>query len=314
MKITLKKVIIVIVGLWIIKILHDAFLVNGVTSILDMYINASALENVYYLSQVMASIFVMLGAIIAIWQYILSSKDSIRNREREYQLHEKEIFEMEKDRVQKAIDLAGYYKDNILEDTMLIKHIYREIGIYEILNKINFQNISHFDTYEMESEISLSDRVMIKEAPRKKKMADVLVSTSEIAKIWDDCKEVNIIEEDGKQLRKLMVAQSAIAYRFQMLLNGILNNLEFFAMHFAHETADDSVIYQSLHQSYIDTVQLLYYDIAANNIPGESKLYTNVIELYNKWVQKAKEQKENETAVARENISKGKSLKPLDKM
>jgi hypothetical protein len=97
------------------------------------------------------------------------------------------------------------------------------------------------------------------------------------------------------------------------VLNEILNNLEFFAMHFTHGTADDSVVYQSLHQSYIETIRLLYYDIAANNIPGESKLYTNTIELYNKWVEEAKRQKENETAAARANIAKGNSLKSLDK-
>ncbi len=313
MKITWKKLVVVVIGSGILKIFYNAFTANGVTEVVNMYINTAALENVYYLSQVMASIFVMLGTIIAIWQYILSSHDSAKNREREYQLHEKEIFEMEKDRVQKAIDLAGYYKDNILQNTMLIKHVYKKIGICEILDKINFQNISHFDIYEMEKNISVNDRSKIVNAPSDKKMAEALVHMSEIIKNWDECKEVSVVEENGKLIKKVTVAQSAMLYKFQTQLNEILNNLEFFAMHFTHGTADDSVIYQSLHQSYINTVRLLYYDISANNIPGESKLYTNVIELYNKWTQVAREQKDNETAAARENISKGNCLKSLDK-
>lgn len=283
--------------------------VNDVTDIVNMHTTGITIENAYYMSQIIASVFVILGTVIAVWQYVLSSRDSIENREREYQLHEKEIFDMEKDRIQKAIDLAGYYKDNILQNAMLIKHVYHETGILQILNKINFQNISHFDIYEMEDSISVGDRKIITNAPNDRHMSDTLVWVSEVIKIWDDCKEVNITEEDGKKVRKLTVSHSALLNKFQSVLNEILNNLEFFAMHFTHGTADDSVIYQSLHQTYIDIVRMLYYDIAANNVPGESKLYTNVIELYNKWVIEANKQKENETAAARENISKGKSLK-----
>ena len=304
-----KNLIVIIIGIVILRIFFCAFIFNGVKDVVEIYSNTAALENVYYLSQIMASIFVMLGTIIAIWQYILSSRDSAKNREREYQLHEKEIFEMEKDRIQKAIDLAGYYKDNILQNTILIKHVYEMVGIKEILNKINFQNITHFDIYELEGNISIDDRNAILKAPADKKMTDALIQMSEIIKNWDDCKEVSINEEEGKLVRKMTVEKNAILYKFQMQLNEILNNLEFFAMHFIHGTADDSVIYQSLHQSYIETVQLLYYDISANNIPGESKLYTNVIELYNKWVKEANEQRDNETAVARKNISRGNCLK-----
>lgn len=313
MKFSWKTIIVLFIGFGILRIFCVALISNGVTNSADVYTNADALENVYYLSQIMASIFVMLGTVIAIWQYILSTKDSIKNREREYQLHEKEIFEVEKDRVQRAIDLAGYYKDNILTNTMLIKHVYKEVGIQNILDKIDFQDISHFDIYEMENKISINDRSIIKNIAKDPKMAKALITASEVIKIWDDCKEIHFIEEEGKKVKELSVSGGAMLYRFQMMLSGTLNNLEFFAMHFTHETADDSVVYQSLHQSYIETVRLLYYDISANNIPGESKLYTNVIELYNKWANKVKEQKDNETAVIRENISKGKSLKPLDK-
>ena len=282
---------------------------NDVADIANMHTSGVTIENVYYISQIIAGVFVILGTVIAVWQYVLSARDSIESRKREYQLHEKEIFDMEKDRIQKAIDLAGYYKDNILQNIMLIKHVYQWTGIQEILDKINFQNISHFDIIEMEDNISLEDRKIITNASNSRRMSDTLIMVSEVVKIWDDCKEVNVIEEDGKKVRKLTVSQNALLYKFQTVLNGILNNLEFFAMHFTHGTADDSVIYQSLHQSYIDVVRTLYYDIAANNVPGESKLYTNVIELYNKWVIEADKQKENETAAARENISKGKSLK-----
>ena len=70
-------------------------------------------------------------------------------------------------------------------------------------------------------------------------------------------------------------------------INGVvqetLNNMEFFAMHFTHNTAEESVVYQSLHKTYIDMVRALYYNISRCNKLGETYFYTNVIALYNKW-------------------------------
>lgn len=93
------------------------------------------------------------------------------------------------------------------------------------------------------------------------------------------------------------------------MVQDVLNNLEYFAMAFTHKTADESVIYQSLHNSYISVVRLLYYDISSNNRDGESKLFTNVIELYNIWKEKSEQQKTDEIAAVRENISKGNIFK-----
>lgn len=294
MKDALKNTLVVIIAIGILKILFFTLKLNGADSIKGALISTNALENTYYISQIMTSIFVILGTVIAVWQYILSSKEARKLQDKE--------------RVQKAIDLAGYYKDNILSKTLLIIHIYKAAGITDILNKIDFQKIEYFDMHELEENISTSDQDFLKNAIKSKKMIDALVEESEMTKIWEDCKEIEFTEKDGKKIKTLKVAPIAILHRFQKELNEILNNLEFFAMHFTHEAADDSVIYQSLHQSYLSTVKLLYYDIAVNNKPGDTKLYTNVIELYNKWSEKAREQKAIETRAVRGNIIKGKIL------
>lgn len=61
-------------------------------------------------------------------------------------------------------------------------------------------------------------------------------------------------------------------------------------MHFKHKTADESVIYQSLHQTYLRSIPYLYYYIANANSDPSEKLYTNVIWLYEEW-NKTKNQK-----------------------
>ena len=69
-------------------------------------------------------------------------------------------------------------------------------------------------------------------------------------------------------------------------------------MHFSHNAADSSVVYQSLHQSYIEMVEALYYFIAIMNTDSIDKFYTNVISLYGKWkderLRRDEKQKEHE--------------------
>jgi hypothetical protein len=54
-------------------------------------------------------------------------------------------------------------------------------------------------------------------------------------------------------------------------------------MYFNSGSADDDVIYQSLHQTFFKAVWILYYDIAKRNTDGKDKYYTNIISTYNRW-------------------------------
>lgn len=72
-------------------------------------------ETLYYSSQIISSIFVIGGVVIAVWQYYLSSK-SMKT-------------DLEIQQVQRAIDLSEYYKNNILKHYPAIKYIFDETGI-----------------------------------------------------------------------------------------------------------------------------------------------------------------------------------------
>lgn len=90
-------------------------------------------------------------------------------------------------------------------------------------------------------------------------------------------------------------------------VSGVLNNIEYFAMNFAHGVADDSVVYRSLHQSYINIMQLLYFNISNLNNSSSDKYYLNAIELYNKWrLQKDKDTNEKKMMdITKEAKNKG---------
>lgn len=73
------------------------------------------------------------------------------------------------------------------------------------------------------------------------------------------------------------------------IVSDTLNNLEYFALNFNRKLANEDAIYQSIHQSYIQFVELLCVDICNANLePNDDlKYYTNVIKLYNLWKKKS---------------------------
>lgn len=91
------------------------------------------------------------------------------------------------------------------------------------------------------------------------------------------------------------------------IVNDLLNDMEYFSMHFTHGVADESVVYQSLHQTYVECVQLLYYNIAINNKTDGTQYYTNVVELYRIWYEKQRMNREKCIQSGRV-VSKGKSV------
>ena len=95
------------------------------------------------------------------------------------------------------------------------------------------------------------------------------------------------------------------------IVNKLLNNMEYFAMSFTHKVADESVVFQSLHQTYLEAVQLLYYDISKNNRADGRQFYTNVVDLYKIWYNKSKENRENVIKGGRK-ISRGTSAESID--
>lgn len=291
--------------------LGNSYISENINPIIE---KGNVLENWYYIIQIVSGIFVIFGTVIAVGQYLLACNDSKKTREREVSLHEIEVAELEKDRIQKAIDLAGFFKDNIITKTHILTQVYEAIGITDILHKINFQNITYFDKQELEDVINQQDRDRIKKVTMDPKFIQALLKSSDMTGLWEECtNKIEIQKEDGTVERIVQVQAMAIIYRFKFMLTEVLNDLEFFSMHFHHKTADESVVYQSLHKSYISVVQLLYYDISSNNINGEEKLFTNVIALYNEWYPRSRERSENEKAMTRESILHGSVVRNIDK-
>lgn len=261
----------------------------------NIYYNANAYfpEVLYYVSQFITSIFVISGVVIAVWQYSLSSKNA---RD-----------ELEIKQVQRAIDLSEYYKDNILKYFPAIKYIYQNSGITDILNSLNNKELNDFDCYELKEFFTESQIKKLKSIQSSDLFQNIVIDAIDIYHLDSkiDIREFKE-EENGeeKTIIKYKESDTIIAY-LSDLVNRVLNNLEFFALHFRYNTADESVVYQSLHQSYLEIVPYLYYYIANGNTNPSNRYYTNVSWLYIKWREKKKLQNAERSAKANTIPSQG---------
>lgn len=228
------------------------------------YINVPALpfaEILYYSSQIITSIFVISGVVIAVWQYYLTSKSAKTD--------------LEIQQVQRAIDLSEYYKDNILHYYPAIKYIFKATGISDIIEKVKIDEMETFDYTELLKRFTKEDIDKLKELQNSSKFAETAIKAIVIYGLNDKFtfEVIQPTESDS----------AAIVAYVSNLVDSLLNNMEFFALHFAHKTADETVVYQSLHQTYLEIVQYMFYDIANRNTDPANMYYTNIIWLFREW-------------------------------
>lgn len=291
-----KKPLYIILIIGITALLAMSLVINGVHSMKEIFVCQNALENSYYLMQIICAFVVIIGGMVGVRQYVLA-KRAESNR---YQ----------NSRIQKAIDLSEYYKDNILCNITFIYHVYQESKILDILNNVKRSDMKDFDAHELDKNFSKNQKEEIAKIIESEKFIETIIKWSEIYST--DLISSVYIKNGEKVIEAKRVNQTkVIDYFMNHIICETLNNMEYFSMHFNYETADEKVVYQSLHRTYLDVVHMLYYDISTNNKTGEQKLFTNVIDLFNKWKAKSDMQSGIESSVSRNNIMKGPKAKTV---
>ena len=295
-----KKAAILLVFLGLVYVTWKTLVMNGVTYINDIYVNSIALENTNNIVQILLGIAVVIGAFIGVWQYVLTAKC--------------ERTKMETDKVQKAIDLSEYYKDNVLNNFVAIQYVFNHSGIADILSNIKSIEMTEFDTQELNRLLCQADIEKLDKIMRSEKIIQTIIDMQAIYGLdMNVSKYVKIKKSDDEEEKEFEINGNALIRDFMSnVIMKTLNNLEYFAMYFTHGTADETVVFQSLHKTYIQIVQRLYYDISRNNKLGAPKLYTNVIDLYHIWNKRSLEQQNDVANSTRKNISSGTVVKAID--
>lgn len=219
----------------------------------------SGIELIVLSSQLVSAIFVIIGTVIAVWQYWMSSSQAMN--------------ECSTARVHKAIELSNYYKENVLTGYSYVRMVLNDCGILKMLQaKRKGIEIRDFDVIELKEFYTDEEIHKIVNLPSNQDFVDAII-------------KINAIKGNTGHSTPELIQD------FYFRINQTLNSAEYFAMAFTHNTADESVIYQSIYPTYLEMCYIMYYYIASTSDPAVAKLYTNLAELYNIWRKREQEQK-----------------------
>lgn len=206
---------------------------------------------------------------------------------------------------EKAIEMAKVFSE-LIDKTILVSEVLKNL---EAINKINisdsdYNHLNYFDEDELKKLFDEDDLGKIKSEINIKNIglekyisAYAITGDSSLNKFKDEI--IFLINE--KFLRNEKTKQEydkmdiIIKREFSKTMVELLNQLEWFSMHFMSDIAEEKTVYQSLHQIYLKTIKLYYPHIAYLNRKGiKDKYYCNIIGLYVKWANIYHKEKEDE--------------------
>ena len=188
------------------------------------------------------------------------------------------LYQRNEKRKQKAYEVAAAYANHLIPRFRIIGYILEEIGMKEHTRK--FTDMMRFDNSELNKYLQDWGKTNLDFYDLMKKIDRDIIERS-VAKAG-----YNIIDYWGYTL----ISGQAQEHRpdiyrigFEKMVINFLNELESMAMLFRYNIADEKIVYQSMHQSYLGHMSNWYYFISYDNYTNECRYYDNLIWLYHKW-------------------------------
>ena len=224
-------------------------------------------------------------------------------------------YQHQKDRSKKeaACNLAKYYANNIIDKYADITSVFNASGITDIIRKhLQLRDLKEFDRAELECLLKAGG-MTVADFEEKLRNIDPLVILN--ARMSGACspeergKTYNSYTKMGKDGNVEVINGVFLLVDFEQEISGLLNELEWFAMNCKYGLADEELMYQSLHQTFISTVWMLYFYISHRNVNNEDKLYTNLVWLFLKWRDRLVAIMDKKEAEKQEYLKKAESVK-----
>ncbi|MDD6642725.1 MAG: hypothetical protein PUF80_00635 [Firmicutes bacterium] len=191
-------------------------------------------------------------------------------------------------RKESACKLAQFYAENIIKKYSLVSSVFNICKTFEYIKKsVEIDKIRNFDNEELEK-ILKAKKIEKKDFLLKATSFDPFVilncRIAQIELLSDRSRIYSEFVEKSEKDDKLILKNPAFLMNdFSQDITDLLNSLEWFSMNCNYRIADEELLYQSLHQTFISTIWMLYAFIASNNTNNENKMYTNIIDLFNLW-------------------------------
>lgn len=201
---------------------------------------------------------------------------------------------------EKASDLAGRFESTILPKIQYVNAVVSETDYKNQLKAIENKKPVEFTKDEMDRELGANF------------LNDV---TDQLSGLDDDVyieARKSLLLREIANIPESVCSDASYSYyrdEFEPVSRSLLNQLEHFSMYFNCDIADEGVVYQSLHQVYLLTVESLYPQICMRNTHPPSRYYTHIRDLYVTWVEKREKIEESSKESAKKAVDKGSHTK-----
>ena len=167
---------------------------------------------------------------------------------------------------EKASEIASDFADNIIEKLSIISCVLMSNeDIRKMVHKlVHSKKLKQFTTWEVSS--ALEDEKCFDNYQQ-------IISSKSIQRNYKKILKKHYNSEERKKFNS----------EFLLLVENTLNHLEAICINITSKAADSQFIYASLHQSFLNTVELLAIKIASNNNNNIDNYYTNIAQVYKMW-------------------------------
>lgn len=232
--------------------------------VIGYFVEAKSLNDLYLISQIIASVIVVSGLIVSVLQYVDTSLSNSNIRKREKKV--------------KAAEMANNFQKDLMPLMNALTKLYSDAKLNDtVINKIKQSNIKMFNKEEVNELFSQEEVVNV----LVKLQVAYLIEHYKPQNVDRD-KETGEIHEVTYSEKDKMEAMHSVSSIIMELSNG----LEYFSINFNSGIADEDTVYQSLHGVFFGCVYMIYMFVFKNNEKESDRLFSNTSSLYNKWKQK----------------------------
>lgn len=178
----------------------------------------------------------------------------------------------------RAYEIAVDYANDIIPRMRIVNSIIESLGLQSIFKKL--EGFTSFDNLELISLLKKQDLCINDIEARLKSIESLHFNVAQIGNCIDFQSKTNwkLISEVPED--KVFDLNAKVFKRFTI---DTLNKMEAMAMLMRYNLADEKMIYQSLHQTFLSSIFICYYFIAVDNFLGDNRYFDNMIWLYWQW-------------------------------
>lgn len=187
------------------------------------------------------------------------------------------IYQRRQIRKRCALEIARLYSKEMIPRIRYINKILEVTGAKKLID--TFTKLNEFTDAELVEQLKTQNFSIDK---FKRLLRKINPAHLHAAYMYSGCGHF-ISEYHFKFLDIVQTKSDGIDTAFYQFIIDFLNDLESITMMFRYNIAEEELVYQSLHQTFLNNVKNWYFFISEKNTLDHDRYFSSIIWLYQKW-------------------------------